>query len=342
MNKIDKLLYGGFAVVALAIIVAMLVTVFSPPKPLVEETVKNPKIEVETTSNPPIEDVPNQMEQWRENVEQAQWRREVVEDLAALIQAEEAAEQAALEEQDKARKEWWESRKNWVKRFPFEPTFHPEITYDPKVYENGDDSKKMRRLIENHGFLRNFYASYLPYTEEFEQMYNIIEEEFGTTDNTIALGWTFETLKSYKKAAQNDPEEIYQKNVQIQTSIFDRRHNIPDDEFNSMSFDEQQKILAKQLLANTELFLNRRIPPPEVRDITWGEEVEELKECIMGPLINPRTGVQGMSREQAIAIRDRLINEIPAEGFLEMPDWGLVYTTEYDSELKPGDPLLIK
>ena len=32
MNKTDKLLYGGFAVVALAVIMAMLVYIFSPPK----------------------------------------------------------------------------------------------------------------------------------------------------------------------------------------------------------------------------------------------------------------------------------------------------------------------
>ena len=341
MNKIDKFLYGGFAVVVIAGIVAMLVFVFSPPKQA-EENAKPQKATVEKQPTKQIEEVPDQMEQWQEDVEQARWRREVAEELAALIQAEEAAEQAALEEQNKARKEWWEARREWVERFPFEPTPHPEITYEPEVYKNGDDSKKMKKLMRNHGFLRNFYASYLPYTEEFEQMYNIIEEEFGATDNTIALGHTFETLKSYQKASQNDPEEIYQRNVQIQTPIFGPQREIPDDEFNNMSFDEQQKILAKIMHSQLDFVFNRRIPPPEVRDITWGEEVEELKECIIGPLMNPKTGVQGISREQAITIRDRLINEIPAEGFLEMPNWGLVYTSKYESELKPGDPLLIK
>lgn len=32
MSKTDKILYGGFAVVALAVIVAMPVSIFSPPK----------------------------------------------------------------------------------------------------------------------------------------------------------------------------------------------------------------------------------------------------------------------------------------------------------------------
>ena len=74
----------------------------------------------------------------------------------------------------------------------------------------------MKQQVQNHGFLRNFYASYLPYTEEFEQMYNIIEEEFGETDNTIALDWTFNTLKEYHQAAQRDPDEIYRENAQVE------------------------------------------------------------------------------------------------------------------------------
>ena len=47
MNKTDKILYGGFAVVALASLTAMLVFVFFPPKQA-EETVGTPKIEQPT------------------------------------------------------------------------------------------------------------------------------------------------------------------------------------------------------------------------------------------------------------------------------------------------------
>ncbi len=62
-------------------------------------------------------------------------QREANEAWAKLIQAEKDAEQAALKEQNKARKEWWGSRKEWVENFPFEPTFHQEIKYDPNVYD---------------------------------------------------------------------------------------------------------------------------------------------------------------------------------------------------------------
>lgn len=66
---------------------------------------------------------------------------------------------------EKAEEEWWESRKDWIERFPFEPTHHPEITFDP--YET---DRRMRDMVQNHGFLRYFYENKLRYTEEFEQM----------------------------------------------------------------------------------------------------------------------------------------------------------------------------
>lgn len=47
MNKTEKILYSGFAVVALGVIVAMLVTVFSPPKKIAEEGTVEPTPETE-------------------------------------------------------------------------------------------------------------------------------------------------------------------------------------------------------------------------------------------------------------------------------------------------------
>ena len=41
-------------------------------------------------------------------------------------------------------------------------------------------------------------------------------------------------------------------------------------------------------------------------------------------------------------IRERLLNEIPAAGFLEMGKENLCYVSRYERELQPGDPLLIK
>ncbi len=361
MNKIDKLLYGGFGAIALVGIVVMLVSVFSPPKQIVEETDKTPKATVEK----PIEDAPNQMDRWRQGVENARLQREQSEAWAKLIQAEKDAERAAQEELDKARKEWWESRQEWIERFPFEPTFHQEIKYDPNVYDargsaHWPEEKKdeafwdMMRRVQNHGFLRHFYASYLPYTEEFEQMYNIIKEEFEETDNTIVLGWTFETLKDYHKAAQHDSEEIYMENARVENepslppepviiSI-----DLLGEEYKSLPV-EDQNILVMELTKDymkehMEAYQAFGMPSYEVRDITWRERAENLKEGILGPLMNPKeTGRLEMEESVARAIQERLLKEIPAEGFLEMGEKErLCYVSTYESELKPGDPLLIK
>ena len=48
-----------------------------------------------------------------------------------------------------------------------------------------------------------------------------------------------------------------------------------------------------------------------------------------------------MPEEQARALVDRLVNEIPADGFLEM-NGNLHYVHRYELELEPGDPLLIR
>ena len=86
--------------------------------------------------------------------------------------------------------------------------------------------------------------------------------------------------------------------------------------------------------------------PVEVRDVTWADRAESLRESILGELTEPPmpTGDDSrlMSMEKATEIRDRLLNEIPAAGFLEMGKDGFAYSEEYEYELKAGDPLLIR
>ena len=53
--------------------------------------------------------------------------------------------------------------------------------------------------------------------------------------------------------------------------------------------------------------------------------------------MNPKeSGNLGMEESVAKAIHERLINEIPAEGFLEMPKVVFTFNSKYESELKPG------
>ncbi len=373
MNKTDKLLYGGFAVIIVAGIVAMLVSVFSPPKQT-EETVEIPKATLEKQSAKQIEDVPNQMEQWRQGVENARRQREADEQLAELIkndpelakwiQAEEDTKRAK-EEAEKAEKEWRESRKEWIERFPFEPTPHPEITHDPAVYdpvnveewpeEKAELYSKMASIVDNHTFLKGFYKSKLPYTEEFEQMYDIVKEELGEELHPIPLAKAFETIKDYHKAAQREPDSVFRKNVRVrrpmpkQEPVIIAVKNLPPEgqaTLQSMSKQEQFKFMmetAEEIRRENNPHFDN---PYEVRDVTWADRADKLKELILGAITAPPVRREDdsrlMSMEKATEIRDRLLNEIPAEGFLEMPETGFAYSEEYEYELKPGDPFLIR
>ena len=199
MNKTDKILYSGFAVVAIGGIVAMLVSVFSPPKQIAEETTETPKTELQTleTAAPAVAPLP----------------LETVEDENKPILTEEqfwnaVAQQKEQEwlEAERKEKEWLASRQDWIDRFPFQQTHHPEITFDPEAHdpnearptnEKDDAYWEMLELVTDHGFLRNFYQSRLPYTEEFERMHDIIHEELGEMANdTILQGMVFDRLKN--------------------------------------------------------------------------------------------------------------------------------------------------
>ena len=376
MNKADKLLYGGFAVVILGGITAMLVSVFSPPQPP-QKQAEEATADQEIAPVTPVE-YSNILDRWRQGVEEARQKREAEEELAELIkndpeiakliQAEEDAKRAK-EEAEKAEKEWWESRQEWVERFPFEPTSHPEIAFDPTIYdphhlkewteewteEENDAYNKMGRMVRVHGFLKRFYESKLPYTEEFEQMYDIVKEELGEGLHPVPLGWAFESLKDYHKAAQREPDSVYRKNARVHRSMPKQEPTIiavkdlpPEEQATFQNMTNQEKI--KFLVETADEIRRENNPhfdnPVEVRDVTWGERVEDYKESILGSLRTPPMPREDdsrlMSMEKAMEIRDRLLNEIPEAGFLEKGHKSLCYVQKYEDELQPGDPLLIK
>ncbi len=367
MNKIDKFLYGGFAIVAIGGLITMLVSVFSPPKQIAEETIetpKSPKIE-QATPEPVVAVEPIQtateygVRYFDDNGNEIIPTQEILDAFKALDEERKRKE----EEQkapDEAEKKWWESRKDWVERFPFQPTPHPEIKFDPTVYdsrkvfrgewpeEKKDDAYwDMMRRVEHHSLLKSFYNSWVPYIEEFEQLHDIVQEELGESASTAVLAVTFRTLAKYHKAAQRDPDAIFRENVRVELPVPEANELLEQEfvlgeDFFSLPEEGQQVYLAALLEPRRKAIRDQIDPPTERRDVTWGEETEMLKECIVGALTNPEIGWEGISKERALAIRERLINEIPAEGFLKLPKVIFASNTKYEFQLKPGDPLLIK
>ena len=374
MNKINKLLYGGFAIVIVAGIVAMLVSVFSPPKKTAEEeTIEPPQTEPAPTETTSAEDEITPPEgyvgYWVNDEGNKVWLTQ--EELDKGVTA--AEEQRRKEAAEKAEKEWRASRQDWIDRFPFEPTHHPEIAYDPEAYdpsrirewpeaEKDDAYWKMKKMVDNHGFLRNFYESRLPYTEEFEQMHDIIHEELGEKANdTVLQGMLFERLKRYHWAKTKDPEEIRWKNVKrtIQPPkpklLSSMLEDLTPEQFAVYRAlpGEVRRGMTRKLRHSRDQEMRRRIEAyhnadtTKIVDVTWGEEAEGLKKSIFSELVwphffDPEWDESWIPEEQAIALVDRLVNEIPEEGFLEMEGGDLIYYGKYEKELKPGDPLLIK
>ena len=109
----------------------------------------------------------------------------------------------------------------------------------------------------------------MTYTEEFEQMCNIIQEECGEGDDPTPLGWTFETLKDYRQAVQRDLEEIYMENApSLPSEPVIISIDLLGEEYKNLPVKDQNMLvreLAKDYMKDYQAF---GMPSYEVRDIT--------------------------------------------------------------------------
>ena len=193
-------------------------------------------------------------------------------------------------------------------------------------------------------------------------MHDIIKKELGEKANdTVLQGMVFEDLKRHHWAMAKDPEEIRWKNV---------KRTIPPPEpellpsmLESLTPEqfavycalpgEARREMTKELRHSRHQEMRRRIEAyhkadtTEIVDVTWGEEAQKRKDSMIAELVwphffEPEWNESWIPEEQARALVDRLVDEIPADGFLEMEGEDLIYYGKYEKELKPGDKLLIK
>jgi hypothetical protein len=199
----------------------------------------------------------------------------------------------------------------WAESFPFTPEYHSNLFFEPEMYNPAIlDSTQVNweglKLVENHGFLRRFYESPVRLSQSFEAMYRVFEGA-GVEVNPLIMGWTYNALRDYHQSRLHDPNEVIEEN-----SRFD-------------------------IWTDTGLV-------SEFRDRTRADEMDSHYEIIVGNMIMDRNYLPNetsISQETAEHIRSRLLNEIPAEGFIESND-GFTMVDKYETELKPGDPLLIR
>lgn len=223
---------------------------------------------------------------------------------AAGYERELAAKAAAKAAKEKAEREYWEDRKEWVENFPFEPTYHPELTYVPPQGEKwnvrDEDEEKMMFAVARHGFIRRFYENPLRYTRGFEMLVKIMEE-YGYGNNPERISNVYNAVSGY-----------YEK---VAKATEDPDGRVP----NNMAFNDRGYS-------------------------TWQEKADRGYNIIVGNMRDHNRLLPGeelMTREIAVEIRERILTEIPEEEFTQYQGW-FAYKHDYEKDLKPGDPLLMK
>ena len=233
--------------------------------------------------------------------EEAYWAE--IERKAAEYERELAAKAAAKAAKEKAEREYWEDRKEWVENFPFEPSYHPELTYVPPQGEKwnvrDEDEEKMMFAVARHGFIRRFYENPLRYTRGFEMIVKIMEE-YGYGNNPERIGNVYTAIKAY-----------YERSIKAAEDPEGRASGIT---FNECGYS------------------------------TWQEKANRAHEAIAGNMLSRKRLLPGeelMHMETAFEIRDRILAEIPEEEFMQYQG-SFAYKHDYEKDLKPGDPLLMK
>ncbi len=279
-----------------------------------------------------------------------------------LLTADERSEQW-WKEQDEAEEraayaKLYKERKEWIDNFPFQPRYHQNIVYDPenniahsdakyrayekelekkadelkdrnmekeddiwarndltpeekyqecyKLYLEVEEARNPdpeimaeRKIIMRHKRLAGFYEQNYRYSPEFEQAYRIFEEE-GLADNPIRLAHTMVGLENYFVTSQHDTEELHPYQTR---------------------WDPKTK-------------QNRRL--------TWKEQLERdfrvVRNCVRSEWV-AAPGEERPSVEIAERIRDRLIAEVPPDGFTGNTFlFGLA--DPKDEDMIPGQSLL--
>ncbi len=287
-----------------------------------------------------------------------------------ILTADERSEQWwRAQDEAEERAAWaafYAERKDWIDNFPFRRGYHPDIVYDPenniahsdekfhayreelgkkadeaadqweteseKVwartdltpeekhaederlwraveladqrYHTGDpEIEEQRRIIMRHKKLDGFYKQTYRYLSEFEQAYRIFEEE-GIADNPIRLAHTMVGLENYfvtkRQSNQHGLDEMHPYQTRLDPETEQRRR------------------------------------------ITWGEQLERdfyvVRNCVRSEWV-AEPGEERPSMELAERIRDRLIAEIPPDGFTGNTFlFGLA--DPKDEDMVPGQSLL--
>ena len=177
--------------------------------------------------------------------------------------------------------------KRWKENFPYAKVYHPELKYDPSLYESGqgplsDDHIQMDEAVRDHAFMVGFFNNPQIYWAEFEQLHSMMAAA-DRGDNPRITAEIFSHLQHYHKLMS--------------------------------SADETQRF-----------------------------NPQDYSDAIVGLLAMERywPNHRAMSAEEARAMRDRLIEEIPHERMAATPFGQGLFSIDQDviAKMKAGESLI--
>ena len=216
---------------------------------------------------------------------------------------EDLIRQKELEEQKKAEEAaYWESRQEWIENFPFEPVHHPTITFDPNIYNPVGPGGPSDD------------------TPEGEKMAKMIR-------NHGFLSAFYENPNRYSPEFEQINRILTEEGIEPDPIQWGWLFTHIGDYHKANQHDPEQ-------------------PWPINPQKTWGYELELNANSILARMMSNKHRAKPFSNlpseQEAIRIRDRLLNEIPADGFLNLGmGQDFSYNYHHEEQLKPGDPLLV-
>ncbi len=246
---------------------------------------------------------PNQKSQWRRFSDQ------VSRNIEADRQAREQADRLRQTEAEAAEAER-QRRENWEKNFPYQPTYHPTLTYNRGQPGIGD-------IVKRHGYMVAFFNNPQRFTAEFEQLYHMLQE-IDRADDPKNVGTIFANLRDYHKSMRSNLEALVTKKKWVN--------------------DSQGRLIPVQVPIDGKTTWGDR-------DNGYSESIVSI---LVSKRRWPNK--EPLDKDKAQAMRDRLLTEIPSENLVKMPPvetlpngdvGGFLYSGSAERVLEPGDQLLV-
>ena len=224
--------------------------------------------------------------------------------------------------------EWIDERKEWIEHFPYKPVYHPTIKYHVPLTERQLDtvfSNEVDTINEVKDNIWKNVGTASEYSRLISMRYNLERE----------LEDKKRPYREYRAMiSQHGYMKNFHSNILRYTEEFEMMYHVFVDEGvdNPMALGTTFNLLI-------EFQIEEKNNPG-----VWNENKERYFEQIKYAIMDPSYYVYGEvpSLQAASLIRDRIINDIPADELVNYYSTFLFgYYQEHEESLKEGDPLLI-